>query len=156
MEAGARHQHSPVGTDGCWCLAPLMKHTAVRQMLGRFDVDNVQVAWRTNAAQERCICSPSQMAAFDEGDGRGTGRAGGRHPSTVPSHLVSAQSAVSTTSSTHPGAGGRIRWNAAPALDSHRFTRFERLVRNPVSANVRRALAAERQAELSSSPADLF
>ena len=109
-EAGARHQHSPVGTDGCWCLAPLMKHTAVRQMLGRSDVDNVQVAWCANAAQERCICSPSQMAAFDDGDGRGTGRAGGRHPSTVPSHLVSAQSAVSTTSSTHPGADGRIRW----------------------------------------------
>ena len=29
-EAGARHQHSPAGTDGCWCLAPRTQHTAKR------------------------------------------------------------------------------------------------------------------------------
>ena len=58
----------------------------------------MQVACRANAALERCICSASQMAAFDDGDARGTGRADGRHLSTVPSRLVSVWPAVSTTS----------------------------------------------------------
>ena len=68
------------------------------------------------------------MAAFDDGDDRGTRKADGRHPSTVPSHLVPVWPAVSTTSGAHPGADERIRWNGASACDSLGFTRFERLI----------------------------
>ena len=73
------------------------------------------------------------MAAFDDGDARGTGRADGRHLSTVPSRLVSVWPAVSTTSSTHPGAAERIRWNGASAYDSLGFAILGRRLDNRCS-----------------------
>ena len=86
---GDRHQAShtaPPCDRTAWC-APSMDDCSWREAKG--------VGER---ALERCICSASQMTAFDDGDDRGTRKADGRHPSTVPSHPVPVWPAVSTTS----------------------------------------------------------